>query len=174
MPSTAVNNVDRISSKEMKVQNPCPPLRWAELSRSSPRCLRARQQWHQLGVTFSSNRPAYKSIRKGIDFLLFSDLYTGTGGLCQGDISELRNGLLPTRSPVLTWTRAALQQEITVTATLGIGIGEEYFGYGPEVEYDVKREYSPDESSVELTSWFCSSAQCSPGPLWWSRFQRKH
>ena len=48
---------------------------------------------------------------------------------------------------------------------LGIGIGEEYFGYGPEVEYDVKREYSPDESSVELTSWFCSSAQCSPGIL---------
>jgi hypothetical protein len=58
-----------------------------------------------------------------------------------------------------------LQQEITVTATLGIGIGEEYLGYGPEVEYDVKREYSPDESSVELTSWFCSSAQCSPGVL---------
>jgi len=26
MPSTAVNNVDRISPKEMKVQNPCPPL----------------------------------------------------------------------------------------------------------------------------------------------------
>jgi hypothetical protein len=33
--------------------------------------------------------------------------------------------------------KAALQQSITVTATLGIGIGEDYFGYGPEVEYDV-------------------------------------
>jgi hypothetical protein len=26
MPSTAVNNVDRISPREMNVQNPCPPL----------------------------------------------------------------------------------------------------------------------------------------------------
>ena len=57
--------------------------------------------------------------------------------------------------------QAALQQSITATATLDIGIGEDYFDYGPEVEYDVKREYSPDESSVELTSWFCSSTQCS-------------
>ncbi len=29
---------------------------------------------------------------------------------------------------------------------LRIGNGEAYFSYGPEVEYDVKREYSPDES----------------------------
>jgi hypothetical protein len=36
--------------------------------------------------------------------------------------------------------------KITVRVTLGIGIGETYFWQGPEVEQDVKREYSPDES----------------------------
>ena len=36
--------------------------------------------------------------------------------------------------------------KITVRATLRIGIGEAYSGYGPEVEYDVKHDYSPDEN----------------------------
>jgi hypothetical protein len=36
--------------------------------------------------------------------------------------------------------------KITVREMLGIASGKAYFSHGPEVESDVKREYSPDES----------------------------
>ena len=98
-------------------------------------------------MSFRSKQIALqKRLDRGLISFGLATLYTGTGGLCQGDARVLPTVHLPGDLECRGEPRATLSNKITGIAMLRIGNGKAHFSHGPEVEYGVKREYSPDES----------------------------
>ena len=135
LPSAPVNCVDRLLAERDEVAKPLPDV-GGERNRSahghSLRARLSRVTSTRCDFQVQTDR-SKKALDRGLISFCLATLYTGTGGLCQGDARVLD---LECRGE----PRAALSNKITVIAMLRIGNGKACFSHGPEVEYDVKCE----------------------------------